>query len=126
VNKRNGIVLVGSILILVGFFLAWIGLSTGGLACSITGWAFARVARQHGALYYLIYLLPLGALVAAYLSIKNRVAAAKLGVLVGGAFLSWAVIEVLRILWHTTFIGLWLSLAGATVLLFGGLATLRK
>jgi hypothetical protein len=125
-NKRNGIVLAGSLLVIAGFFLAWLGLAVDGYDCSITGWEFARVARQYGARYYLIYLLPLGALAAAYLSFKNRRAAAKLGALIGGTFLAWAVVEVVRILWYTTFMGLWLSLAGAAVLLFGGLATLKK
>lgn len=125
-SKRNGVVLAGSILVIAGFCLAWIGLSLDDRVCSITGWEVARAARKHGAIYYLIYLFPLGALAAAYLSFKDRRAAAKLGTLVGGAFLAWAVIEVLRILWHTTFMGLWLSLAGAAILLFGGLATLKK
>lgn len=43
--------------------------------------------------------------------------------LVGGAFLAWGGFEVLRLLYHTTFAGLWLTALGALVLFIAGVET---
>ena len=46
--------------------------------------------------------------------------------LVGAILIAWAVFEVARFLYAQTFLGLWLSVAGAAVLLLAGLLTWRR
>jgi hypothetical protein len=123
-SKHNKPVLVGALLVLVGFFFGWFGLKMSGRAFSISGWEVARIAKERGAVYYLIYLLPVGALLAGLMALSDRAKAGRIATVVGGSFLAWSIFEVARVLYHTTFLGLWLTLAGALVLLLGGLTTM--
>jgi hypothetical protein len=121
-NANLGI-FVGAVLVVVGFFLGWVGVDFGPATLSISGWQVARLASARGAHYYLIYAFPVGAVIAGLVALADRRAAAKLGIAVGGLFVTWASIEILRLLWRTTFLGLWLSVCGAFVLLLVGIAT---
>lgn len=69
------------------------------------GWQVLAFAKDRGAFYYLLYLLPLGALAAGLLAWVDRRTAGTLAMLVGGAFLGWGALEVLRVLYATTFAG---------------------
>jgi hypothetical protein len=122
-NRTNLGVLVGAGMVLLGFFLGWIGLRGFGGGVFVTGWQVLELARTRGAPYFLLYLFPIGAAVAAFAALVDRRLAATLGVVVGGAFVAWGAFELLRVLWHTTFLGLWLTLLGALILLGAGLAT---
>jgi hypothetical protein len=122
-NRANVGVLVGAIAVLIGLCLGWIGLRAFGGGVFVTGWQVLELARARSAVYVLVYLLPIGAVAAALLSIVDRRLSAKVGVVVGGTFLAWGGFEVIRMLWHTTFLGLWLTLFGALLLLGSGLAT---
>ena len=51
----------------------------------------------------------------------DRRAAATLALVVGLGLLAWSAFEVARIVWNTTFAGLWLTWAGALVLTLAGL-----
>jgi hypothetical protein len=125
-KRVNVGVVVGSVLVLVGFFLAWVGIDLGHAAISVSGWEVARVAKEHGAIYYLVYLFPIGALAAGFFAFSKPRRAAVLAMLTGGGFLAWGLFEVMRLLWRTTFIGLWLTVLGALVLFVVGLATRAK
>jgi len=120
---RNVWVLIGSILVVVGFCLGWFGLRGFGGGFFIDGWQVVAFAKERGAHYYLLYLLPIGALGAAALACVNRRAAGTLAALVGGGFLLWGGVEIVRVLYHTTFAGLWLTVLGALVLLVAGVET---
>ena len=122
--KRHNVgILVGAVLILIGFSFGWLGLSFRGGSFSITGWEIARVASERGLHYYLLYLLPVGALFAGFAALKDRRLAANVGTVVGGAFTLWAGCEIVLMLWRTTFLGLWLTVAGTLTLLAVGLVT---
>ena len=116
-------ILCGAVLVVVGFFLGWVGFDLGPATFSMSGWQLAKLASERGAHYYLIYLFPLGALFAGLVALVDRRAAAKLGIAVGGFFLAWSSIEIMRLLWRMTFVGLWLSVLGAFVLFGVGCAT---
>mgnify|MGYP001333989518 CR=1 FL=1 len=108
-NKEGSFtIFVGAALAIAGFFFGWFGLSYSGVSFSLSGWELTKLAKQNGVAYYLVYLLPLVAAV------------------VGGLFLLWGVVEVARILYRTTFLGLWLTLAGVLMLFVGGLAGLGR
>ena len=124
-SKQNHGVLVGAALILVGFCLGWFGIRGFGGGVFVNGWQVLDFARGRGAIYLLLYLLPIGALAAAVLSFVHRRLAARVAMLVGAAFLAWGAFEAVRLLWHTTFLGLWLTLLGAIVLFVAGLVTRR-
>jgi hypothetical protein len=123
VERSTGI-FVGAVLVLAGFFFGWFGVDAEGFRLSVSGWEIAKVVREYGLWYLLLYLLPVGALAAAVVAVYNRPRGAMIAAGTGGAFLLWAVIEVAKLLWRTTFIGLWLTVAGAIVLLVGGLAAM--
>ena len=123
---KNVGVLVGAVLILVGFCLGWFGIRGFGGGVFVNGWQVLDFARSRGAVYVLLYLLPLGALGAALLAFVNRRLAGALATVAGGAFIAWGAFEAVRLLWHTTFLGLWLTLLGAVVLFAAGLATRRR
>jgi hypothetical protein len=125
-KKQNYAVLVGGLLVLVGFFMGWLGLRGDGGSFSISGWEMFKIAKSNGAIYYLLYLLPLGALVAGIAALAAPAVAARIGIAVGAIFLLWGSFEVLRVLYYTTFGGLWLTVGGLLVLLIGGLATLKS
>ena len=122
----NVAVAIGAVLVVVGFFLGWVGVDLGPATFSVSGWQIAKLARTYGAHYYVIYLLPIGAALAGLVALADKRAAAKLGLVVGGAFLLWSAVEVSRFLWRTTFIGLWLTVLGALVLLVAGFATKKS
>ena len=105
------------------FRFGWLGLSYGGKSFSVSGWEIAKITKEHGLHYYLLYLLPVGAIAAAFASLRDRQLAATIGVVVGGGFLAWSAIEVMMLLWRTTFVGLWLTLAGTAMLFVVGLST---
>lgn len=119
-------VLVGAVLVVVGFFLGWVGLDVGPASFSMSGYQIARLAKEHGAVYYAMFLLPVGAVLAGLVALADKQAAAKLGMLVGGAFTSWAAFELFRLLWRTTLLGLWLCLFGCIVLFVAGAATKKN
>lgn len=127
-NDKDGswTIFIGAALAITGFFFGWFGLSFGGQSFSMNGWSITKLAKDHGLVYYLLYLLPLGAAVAGVLAINNRKRAAQVATAVGATFLLWAAIEVLRVLYATTFLGLWLTLAGTVVLFVGGLTAWAK
>lgn len=124
-NQRSTGIFLGAALIVAGFFFGWFGIDADGIRFSVNGWQIAEIAREHGFWYLLLYLLPVGAVVACIAAIKDHQRGAKIAAGVGGAFLLWAFVEVARLLWRTTFIGLWLTVAGAIVLCIGGLAALK-
>lgn len=119
-------IFLGAALAIAGFFFGWFGLSYSGRSFSISGWELTKLAKDHGLLYYLVYLLPVGAAAAGLLAINDRKRAAKVATGVGGVFLLWAFVEVARLLYATTFLGLWLTLAGTIMLFAGGLAAWVK
>ncbi|MEQ9324517.1 MAG: hypothetical protein RIF41_35460 [Polyangiaceae bacterium] len=119
-------IFLGAALAIAGFFFGWFGLSYSGRSFSISGWELTKLAKDHGVLYYLVYLLPVGAAAAGLFAISDRKRAAKVATGVGGVFLLWAFVEVARVLYATTFLGLWLTLAGTIMLFVGGLAAWAK
>jgi hypothetical protein len=123
---RNVWVLLGAALVLVGFCLGWFGLRGFGGGVFVNGWQVLSFAKQRGALYWLLYLLPVGALAAALVALIDRRKAGALAMLVGGAFLCWGGFELLRLLYHTTFAGLWVTLVGALVLFVAGVETRER
>jgi len=125
-TKMNVAVAFGAVLVVVGFFLGWVGVDLGAATFSMSGWQIAKLARLYGVHYYLVYLFPLGAALTAMIALVDKRAGAKLGLVVGGGFLLWSLIELSRFLWRTTFIGLWLTVIGALVLLIGGFATKKS
>ncbi len=125
-KRHNFGILLGASLVIVGFFFGWLGLSYGGKSFSISGWEVAKLAHQRGWHYYLLYALPVGSLLAAVAALKDRQAAARLGTWLGGAFVLWGAVELARFLYMTTFLGLWLTVAGTVTLLAVGLATRRR
>ncbi len=121
---RNVWVLIGAVLVVVGFCLGWFGLRGFGAGFFVNGWQVLSFAKERGsALYYLLYLLPVGALLAGLVAWVDRRAAGTLAMLVGGAFLLWGGLEVLRVLYHTTFAGLWVTALGALTLFVAGVET---
>lgn len=120
---RNIWVLIGAVLVVAGFCLGWFGLRGFGAGFFVNGWQVIAFAKDRGAAYYLLYLLPLGALSAGLLAWVDRRVAGTLAMLVGAAFLAWGGFEVLRLLYHTTFAGLWLTALGAAVLFVAGVET---
>ncbi|MCA9620304.1 MAG: hypothetical protein KC731_14880 [Myxococcales bacterium] len=126
-NKEGSFtIFVGAALAIAGFFFGWFGLSYSGVSFSLSGWELTKLAKQNGVAYYLVYLLPLGAAVAGAFAVHDRRRAARVATVVGGLFLLWGVVEVARILYRTTFLGLWLTLAGVLMLFVGGLAGLGR
>ena len=119
-------VLLGAVLVLVGFFLGWIGLDVGPASFSMSGYQIARLAKEQGVHYYAMYLLPVAAVLSGLVALADKKAAAMVGMLVGGAFLSWAAFELFRLLWRTTLVGLWLCLFGCIVLFVAGAATRKN
>jgi hypothetical protein len=125
-NRSSLIIFLGAALAVAGFFFGWFGLSYSGRSFSISGWEVTKIAKEQGMVYYLVYALPLGAALAAFFALGDRRRAAKIATGVGGAFLLWAFVEVLRLVYHTTFLGLWLTLAGTVMLFIGGLTGWAK
>lgn len=123
---RNVWVLIGAVLVIVGFCLGWLGLRGFGAGFFVNGWQILSFAKERGALYWLLYLLPIGAILAGLVAWVDRRAAGTLAMLVGGAFMAWAGLELLRLLYHTTFAGLWLTALGALVLFIAGVETRSK
>lgn len=123
---RNVWVLIGASLVLVGFCLGWFGLRGFGGGLFVNGWQVLNLAKQRGALYCLLYLLPLGTLAAALAALVNRRLAGTVAMLVGGGFLCWGALELLRLLFRTTFAGLWITVLGALVLLVAGVETRER
>ena len=107
-------------MVVVGFFFGWLGFRGHGGSLSVSGWQIANLAKRHGLHYLLIYLLPVGAVVSALLAIKDPKKGGNVAMYVGGAFLLWSVVEVIRVLYTTTFFGLWLTVAGCATLLIVG------
>jgi hypothetical protein len=120
---RNVWVLLGALAALAGFCLGWFGLRGFGAGFFVNGWQVLSFAKERGALYWLLYLLPLGALGAALLAFVDRRLAGTLAMLVGGGFLCWGGFELLRLLYHTTFAGLWVTALGAAVMFVAGVET---
>lgn len=89
----------------------------------VNGWQVLSFAKERGALYYLLYLLPIGALLAGLVAWVDRRAAGTLAMLVGAAFLAWGGFELLCLLYQTTFAGLWLTGLGALILFVAGVET---
>lgn len=122
-RKTNVGILVGAILVLLGLSLGWFGLRAFGGGVFVTGWQALSFASRAGATYFLLYLFPIGAALAALFAFVDRRISALMGVVVGGAFFVWTTIEIVTLLWRTTFGGLWLTTLGALVLLLTGLLT---
>lgn len=121
---RNVWVLLGAACALAGFCLGWFGLRGFGGGFFVNGWQVLSFAKDRGgALYWLLYLLPLGTLGAGVLAFVDRRLAGTLAMLVGGGFLAWGSFELLRLLYHTTFAGLWVTALGAVVLFVAGVET---
>lgn len=121
-QRTNIGVLMGAVLVLVGFCMGWLGLRGFGAGLFIDGWQLLSAMKERGAPFYLLYLLPIGAMAALLAALFHRRLAANLAVCVGGGFFVWAVFELVHLLWRTTFAGLWLTAFGALVLLLAGLA----
>ncbi len=122
-RKTNIGILMGGLLVLFGMCLGWFGLRGFGGGLFITGWQVLAFGRVRGSLYILAYAFPIGAGLAVLTSFIDRRLSALMGMVVGGAFFFWSSIEVLRLLWRTTFLGLWVTVLGALVLLLTGLLT---
>ncbi|MCK6533175.1 MAG: hypothetical protein L6Q84_09395 [Polyangiaceae bacterium] len=120
---RNVWVLIGAVLVVAGFCLGWFGLRGFGGGLFVNGWQVIAFAKDRALAYALLYLLPVGALLAGFVAWVDRRAAGTLAMLVGGAFLGWGAVEVLRLLYHTTFAGLWITALGALVLFVAGVET---
>jgi len=121
-QEMNVPIMIGAVLVVLGFFFGWFGSSRH----AATGWDVAGVVKRAGGVYYLIYLLPVGALLAAVVSLVNRKAGATMGIIVGGGFTGWAAFEMVRFLYTVTCGGLWITVSGCLVLLIGGLLTRPK
>jgi hypothetical protein len=122
-RKTNVGILVGGALVLLGLCLGWFGLRGFGGGVFVTGWQAIALAQKASATYLLLYLFPIGAALAALFAFVDRRISALMGIMVGGAFFVWTTIEIVSLLWRTTFGGLWLTSLGALVLLFAGLLT---
>lgn len=120
-KRANLGVLLGALLVLLGLCFGWVGLRGFGGGIYVDGWHVLGMIRSRGWPYLAVYVVPLGALGAALAALVDRRLAARLGVLVGGGAIAWGAIELVRLLYRTTFVGLWLSTLGALVLLGAGL-----
>jgi hypothetical protein len=125
-RKTNVGILVGGVLVLVGLSLGWFGLRGFGGGLFVTGWQALSLAGRTGTTYLLLYLFPIGAALAALFAFVDRRISALMGIVVGGSFFVWTAIEIVTLLWRTTFGGLWLTSLGALVLLLAGLLTCGK
>ncbi len=119
-------VLVGASLVLVGFCLGWLGLRGFGAGVFVDGWQLLSFSKQRGAFFYLLYLLPIGAVAALLAAFFARRLAANLALLVGGGLFAWALLEFLHLLWRTTFAGLWITAFGGLVLVVAGLTARER
>jgi hypothetical protein len=117
---------MGGLMVLVGLSLGWFGVRAFGGGLYLSGWQLLELARKAGSVYLLLYLFPVGAGLAALVAFVDRRASALIGILVGGSFFVWTAIEIVILLWRTTFGGLWLTSLGALVLLLVGLLTCGK
>ena len=61
VQPLNVAVTIGTVLVMVGFFLDWIGVDFGSATFSMSDMQLAKLARLYDAHYYLVYLFPIGA-----------------------------------------------------------------
>ncbi len=120
----NIFALVGSVLLLVGFFLNWVELDPE--EGPIGGLGMATLAATQGGFYYAAYALPVLAIALAALSFKKPRLSSALSIAVGGLLILWGVVEVARFLYQQTFAGLWLSVLGAAVMLLGGLWSWKR
>ena len=117
-------VLLGSLLVFVGFCCGWFGM----WGQSASGWDVASTLKEGSTRFYLVYSLPLLSLLAAGLACCNRKAAGKLALGMGAGFLLWGtaevVIQIVRLVTTTTSVGLWATIAGLVILALGGLFSL--
>ena len=127
-SRVNWPMLVGSLLLLVGFFLRWVHVDIAeGESAPLAGFEIGgELGTETAAAYYALFALPALALVLIFLAVRAPAAATYVGTSVGAILIAWAVFEVARFLYAQTFLGLWLSVAGAAVLLLAGLLTWRR
>src|SRR5688500_5557875 len=116
-TKRTNLgVLLGAVAVVGGFCLGWFGLRGFGSGVFVNGWRILDACQARGSVYAFLYLLPIGAAIAGALALVHRRLAAAVAMVVGGSLLIWGSVELLRVLWHTTFLGLWLTIFGAITL----------
>ena len=125
-TRGNPWVLSGAVLVVGGFCMGWVGLRGLGGGLFVDGWGVLGFLRERSSAYWLLYALPVGAIAAGVAALFDRRAAATLALVVGLGLLAWSAFEVARIVWNTTFAGLWLTWAGALVLTLAGLGTRRR
>lgn len=119
-TKRNNAVLVGSVMVVTGFFFSWVGIR--GLG-SVTGWEIHELAKEIGGRAYLFYLLPLGAVLAGLASLTGVKTAGQIAFWIGAITLAWFGFEALRLMFNHTFMGLWITGIGVITMFIAGLAT---
>ncbi|MBW2528875.1 MAG: hypothetical protein JRI23_32165 [Deltaproteobacteria bacterium] len=123
---RNIWVLIGAACVLAGFCLGWVGLRGLGGGMFVNGWQVLSFAKERGVVGWSLYLLPVGALAAGLAAWIDRRVAATIAMVVGAGLLCWGGFELLRMLYHTTFAGLWTTVFGALVLLVAGVETRER
>lgn len=113
---------LSAIAVTAGFILPWFAIPE---QPSVYGWGVAMALGERGSYYWLLYLLPIAALLSAFVGFKWRRTGAFIAAALGCSALLVGLFEVARLLYEVTFGGLWLSVAGCVGMLITGLIGVR-